>query len=77
MNEDTSSTFNFKCPQCGEQVFKFDAKPTAVDEAGGGSCVRCSHVLTNDEIERQALEIATAKMQGVLSAALGDAFKLP
>ena len=42
MHSDTASTFNFKCPQCGEQVFKFGTEPHDVAEAAGGICVRCS-----------------------------------
>ena len=75
MNNNTSGTFHLKCPQCGEQVLEFDAQPNAVDEAGGGRCTRCGHVLTNDEIQRQALLIAAAQWQSSLSDALGDAFK--
>ena len=72
-----NSDLNFKCPQCGHERFEVTPERHVEGSLAGAICAACSRELTDDDIKAQALEIATAKMQGVLSAAFGDAFKLP
>lgn len=75
MNSDSASRIGIKCPQCGEKTFKFESEPNVESGAAGGICSGCGHVLTDDDIRAQALEVAKAQLKSSLVSAFGKAFK--
>ena len=75
MNSGNTSRLGIKCPQCGEKTFKFDSESNVDSGAAGGTCISCGHVLTEDDIRAQAIEVAKAQLQSSLSSAFGKAFK--
>ena len=48
----------FICPQCGGSQFRVTSQPKSLDDMIGALCADCGTPLTEDEIKKQAREIA-------------------
>jgi hypothetical protein len=51
----------FKCPSCSGQKFAVTSDPKSYDEFLGAVCPDCGHAITDEDIKRQARDIALKK----------------
>lgn len=48
----------FKCPSCGGEKFAVSSKPKSYDDLIGAMCPDCGRKITDEDIKRQARDIA-------------------
>ena len=54
----SKSDFEFSCPACGNKAFETSTQPRSIDDLAGGTCSRCNHTITKNEIISYARKIA-------------------
>ncbi len=51
-------TIKFTCKNCGSETFKTRTKPQSLDDFNGAVCSKCGAAITQNDIRKQAAEIA-------------------
>ena len=60
-------TTPFCCPECGEQTFQTDARPTSPSALVDAECTNCGHPLTREEIEAQVATLPPGALQTMIA----------
>jgi transcription elongation factor Elf1 len=53
-----SDVIPFSCPQCHGEQFKVAAEVKSLEDFNGAICTNCGHVMTVDEVKKQARDEA-------------------
>ena len=56
----------FSCPKCGSELFKPRTEIKSYDDFIGSICEHCGTAITEDDVKRQAIQIADKRIRDAL-----------
>jgi len=65
----SKSNPEISCPKCHKTILKVVKSPRSLEDLYGASCANCGTVITEEEVKRQALEIAAKAARDAFSKA--------